>query len=375
MSKLEHYGVKGKELLWFRNYLKRKQQVFTGQTMSDIIIMLCGIPQGTVLGPILFILFINDLPGVLDLFCQLFADDTTLQMEGENLNDLMISTSNQLILAQRWFNCNKLTLNLKKTKFTLFSNQCLSKISIPPLKIGTDEIDRVGANCSEKVVKFLGLWVDDRLNFSLHVNKLKNKLNQGLYHLAKAKENSPFRVRLNIYRALIESNLRYACSTYGSAPQASIEELFIVQKIAIRHITKSYYLAHTDPLFFKLGILKIEDLISFERALLVFNFRQKNLPESFTRDYFEFVKEADLTRRNDPLYIKIPIINFKNLIRSPYIMTAEAWNKVPFEIKSISNKKEFKKALTTHFVSSYTSVCSKSNCRSCLFGYQEEFDH
>ena len=310
---------------------------------------------------------------ILDLFCQLFADDTTLQVEGQNLIELFQKTTEQLLIAQHWFNCNKLTLNLKKTKFVLFSNHNLINLPIPPLQIGTAVIDRVGNGCDEEMVRFLGLWVDDKLRFTAHVAKIKNKINQGLYHLAKAKENSPLRVRLSIYRALIESHFRFACTTYGSAPRASIEELFILQKKAIRHVTRSFYLAHTEPLFKKLGILKISDLIVFERALLIFNYRKNNLPGSFHRNYYEFVTEGYTNRR--ALYIKLPEINFKNLARSPYVMTAEAWNSVPYDIKLLGSKKQFKIALNAHLLSKYTSICSELNCRACLLDYQENSDH
>ena len=89
LDKLSYYGVLGKELKWFFNYLQRSQQVFSGNTLSEIIIMLCGIPQGTVLGPILFLIFINDLPLALQIFSQLFADDCSLQSEGPDINLLI----------------------------------------------------------------------------------------------------------------------------------------------------------------------------------------------------------------------------------------------------------------------------------------------
>ena len=157
LEKLKYFGIHGKEWLWFFNYLKRQQQVFTGDSLSEIIEMLCGIPQGTVLGPILFIMFINDLPGALDLFCQMFADDCTLQAEGNTIEELVSTMSAELAKAEEWFLVNKLTLNIKKTKFAVYGNNLNSLKSIPDLKIGGCKIDRIGIYQEEKTVRIRAL--------------------------------------------------------------------------------------------------------------------------------------------------------------------------------------------------------------------------
>ena len=119
--KLSHYGILGKELQFFINYLKRSQQVFTGEALSEVVSMLMGIAQGSCLGPILFILFINDLPNALQLFCQLFADDTTLQTDSPDIQTLFKTASAELVKAENWLRCNKLTLYLKKQLNMQFS--------------------------------------------------------------------------------------------------------------------------------------------------------------------------------------------------------------------------------------------------------------
>ena len=230
LDKLFYYGIRGKELLWFKNYLSRTQQVFTGEALSEIISMICGIPQGTVLGPILFILFINDLPGVLELFCQLFADDCTLQAEGSTIEELVKKMTSELAKAEQWFIANKLTLNLKKTKFAVFGNDLNALKKIPDLSISGTKIDRIGINQDEKMVRFLGLWVSDNGQYFYHIEKLKAKLNSALYSLSSSKENTPKRIRLTIYRALFESQIRFASIIFGSASETKLEELLILQK-------------------------------------------------------------------------------------------------------------------------------------------------
>ena len=142
----------------------------------------------------------------------------------------------------------------------------------------------------------------------------------------------------------------------------------------MRHILKTYYLAHADPLFFKLRVLKIEDLILFERALIVHNFIHKRLPSSFERDYFQFISPSELNRTYDPLYLKLPVINHKHLFRNPHIMTIKAWNTVPFTIKSIACKNSFKNELMSHLLEKYKTICSKFNCKSCIFNFQTDSD-
>ena len=187
---MEFYGFRGKSNTWFKNYLtNRKQFVYINGEKSEEKTITCGVPQGSVLGPILFLIYINDLPKAVNFFTLLFADDTTFQIFGKDPKSIFEMANIELSKASAWFRANKLTLNVSKTKFILFRkpNMNVDFLNLS-LNIESQQIDRIGKNCKETSFKFVGHHLDEFLTWENHIKHVKNKLSKSNYAINSTKK-------------------------------------------------------------------------------------------------------------------------------------------------------------------------------------------
>jgi hypothetical protein len=254
-------GIRGNTLAWFKNYLSNRQQFVTvagfNSSLKEIRL---GVPQGSILGPILFLLYINDLPlnSLLNDF--LFADDTTLLASGPDLPELVEFVNSEFHKICTYFRQNKLVLHPGKTLFALFSNsrdarECSISIFVNNNNQGSHDpslcipIERVQNTSNVPAVKFLGLYFDTELNFKYHIKMICTRVSRALYMLRTCKNFLSEKSLKILYYSMVHCHLVYGNQIWGCANGSLITDLYRKQKAAVRIISSSTYRAHTEPIF------------------------------------------------------------------------------------------------------------------------------
>ena len=266
LDKLEFYGIRGVTRSWFASYLNnRKQRVHVNGVFSPYNSVNIGVPQGSVLGPILFNIYINDLPKISDeLNSTLFADDSTFTYSNQNFNSLISTFNRELEKIYNWTISNRLSVNLEKTVSMIFSYRNYDSGSFPILMNGT-VISEVFEH------KFLGVVIDPKLKFNKHIVTIASKISKSIGIFYKTRFFLSENLLKMLYNSLIYPYLLYANAVWGGTYPTLLEPLLLLQKRIIRLITNQEYLAHTAPLFSKTEILKISDIHTFVLAQMGYN--------------------------------------------------------------------------------------------------------
>ena len=320
ISKLQHYGIKGTALQLLLSYLStRKQFVQYSDILSQKTDILMGVPQGSILGPLLFIIYINDMVHSSELFKFIkFADDTTLITNLKNEDTRNESLNTELANFHNWLKANKLSLNVNKTKAMVF-HMPQKRIQLPLLKIAGTDIEFVDN------FNFLGIIINKHLNWTSHVDMLTAKLSKTIGILNTLKHVLPINIMRTIYNSLILCHLNYGVLLWGPKLHMN-DRLHILQKKDVRIITCNSYFAHSEPLFKQLCLLKICDIYKCQLLKFIFKLTHKQLPQYFEQFTFTFRNQlhnyATRTCRN----VLIPNINHEFAKRSIRFIAPTAYN-------------------------------------------------
>ena len=273
LSKLSKYGIRGNALALFSSYLHdRKQCLKYKNVVSDLNDITCGVPQGSVLGPILFLLYINDLPGVCnEAKFFLFADDTAIFYSAHTLRELQLAIAHSFPKVVLWLHANRLSLSTSKTFYQLYApgNAENTGLSIPVKGINLKRAP---------IVKYLGLLVDEDLKFKSHINKVSGVISRNLGIISRARYLLNRKLLILLYNSLVLPYLSYCLIIWGSNYESNLNPIVIAQKRAIRLIAGVGRLSHTSPLFRELKLLKVPDLLNKQLLLLMHNYVFGRLP-------------------------------------------------------------------------------------------------
>ena len=280
LKKLEHYGIRGVTLKWMESYLNdRKQYVSVNGSCSSVHNIKFGVPQGSILGPLLFIVYINDIPEI-SRFAKfiLYADDANIILTDETVEGINRQLSILVNNLVEWVRSNGLALNLKKTKYMIFSRS--RGIELPsPLVISNTAIER------KKEARFLGVIIDESLSWSAHIKTVLSKMSRYVGIMYKIKKYLPVTARLQIFHSFVQSHINFCCLIWGFAAKSHIEAIFTKQKKGIRAIIPGYINykfkdgkipGHTKSAFTNYKILTIHGIITMNS--LVFLRKARHFP-------------------------------------------------------------------------------------------------
>ena len=356
-NKLYHYGIRGSELNWFISYLSnRKQYVYYNNQCSSLGNIACGVPQGSILGPLLFLIYVNDLAYVSDyLYMIMFADDTNALDSDKDLNVLEQRCNDEMVKIVDWVNANKLSLNVKKTNYMLFTGKKAfgNELGIVISQKRISKTDKA---------KFLGIMISEKLNWKCHIEYISKKVAKSVGILSRLSKFLFKKSLLNLYYSLIYPYFIYCNEVWGLACATHRKKLFSLQKRALRIICgkKKFYketntLTRSEPLFKELKVMKMHDVTNYLIVTFLFKFYHKKLPRIFDNMFrFNSIIHDHFTRQSIELHVPIVRTNHTKLtIRYAGVIL---WNIFSKKLSLACTIDTFKKNLKNIFIDAYRYV-------------------
>ena len=310
-----------------------------------------GVPQGSVLGPLLFLIFINDIPHASDLLTWLFADDTALVLSANSLPLLQAKMNYQVDKVHDWLLSNKLSVHyVTKSQYMIVNKNINVGITEDfELKVGNHILSRT------KSYRYLGLLVDEKFSWGCHINEVCMKLSQVAGIIFKIRTLLSKEALMLVYHALVSSKIRYGLICWATAAQSLLQKVTTAHNKIITYMTFSKRCSRMWPLYQKLNVLPLDLLIKIEQSKTMYKFSKNMLPEVFD-NYFQRPSHQHNTRfassQNNFSMIRINTAKEKSLLK--YI-GPKVWANIPVQIKDASSLKVFINLYRNHLIGNYDS--------------------
>ena len=314
-----------------------------------------SIIQGSKNGPKLFNLYVNEISKITSLVSVLYADDSTFLYSCKSPDLLCKVINEELDTIRDYFNSNGLSISISKTTYMIFTPNNKSKISLN-IKLGSEVLKE------NDEITLLGCIIDNKLRFSSHFHKVYSKMKKGLNGLIMVKNQLTYRAKLNVYHGLIHSHLSYCSLIWiSSISKKELRMLSILQKKALRIIFSAKYNAHTDPLFERSRITKVENTFEKESLLMTYKFQNNCLPTSIQKLFENSLYDKDRITR----YLSSCVLRPKRELKNGLLMydIIDHWNRIGESSRNEKTFRGFKRNVTAklnNFI-----PCNKLDCYSC----------
>ena len=350
LSKLFLYGCDELSLSWFQSYLhNRSQTVQMNDICSNFNFIRHGVPQGSILGPLLFIIFINDLHfSVKHSSLTEYADDTTLYSFGDTVDELQCKLHSDLHNIVTWCNLNRLVINTDKSKvMVLCTPQKRCRLTNTCLSLYVNNILLENVNCH----KILGLHIDNSLSWNDHIQFLSKSLSQLVGLLNRSKHLLNRESKLLFYNSYIHSRFTYCLPIWGRSASLHLDKLWKIQKRALRIINDVPYDAPSKNLFTKSKVLNIREMYCYEICIFIFNILHddtKNVPVVLNlakpnENYF-------LRSTSKKFLLEVPFPRKDIYKKSIAYSGVKVWNSLPDNVRNVEHLSLFKHLCKNHFM-------------------------
>ena len=349
LQKLDNYGFRGHSQKFLQSYLQNRQQyTIINEKKSNTLPVHCGVPQGSVLGPLLFLLYINDIQyAIQDAKMRLFADDTSLLTFDKNIDNLMKKSQQNMLQIQNWFIVNKLSLSLNKSNFIIFHNKKRKKLDhIQNIKIHNDSISRV------QHTKYIGLILDENLNWDHHINEVCSSLTRYFSIFYNIRHFINYDLARIIYNACIYSKVKYGIEIYGSASKNRISKIQTLQNKLLRLLMRKDRMYSSNQLHKDLNILNITDIFKTTVLSFVHNCIKGN-PIPVFQNYYQDREgvHQHYTRNRQQLQTDRFRTNMGK--STTHYNGAILWNNLGNDLTSIADRYEFRREISKLYKSYY----------------------
>ena len=341
--KLILYGLESDAVALIYSFLSnRRQAVLLNSVTSQLMPISYGVPQGSVLGPIIFSIYINDLPLHISSDCELFADDTTVHNTNKNTDLLSSNLQEDINKLQTWTELNHMALHPQKSKFMLVTTRQKRqnmKHKLFKLSVNGKQLENVESH------KLLGLTLDNNLSWSSHMSNLTKKLSRKIFQFNKIKHFLNQHTRKLFFHAYIQPDVDYASTCWDMCSQNCIKPLERLYKRSVKIIL----LKSNSPLakeFKEINILPFDLRCRFNKGILIYK-TMKNLTPKYLREKFILNK----SRNKSKIFIPRPRTD---LYMSSFTYSgAKLWNELSDELKNYNSLSSFKKAFSKHLFDNY----------------------